>query len=131
MRKGFQIYEEMRKYSVIFKEVVSHLCLCNCSCLNFHIYKENLIFFFISVKMISPVHFPRKNAIKCLFPGTTNTERHYMVPPPLPLRVAKAGRNHLNEKIIPLLSTGIGERYSQTISNLGHAALLRRCELPL
>ncbi len=52
-------------------------------------------------------------------------------PLPLPLRVAKAGRNHLNEEIsqiTPLLPTGIGERYSQTISNLEHAALLRRCE---
>ncbi len=49
----------------------------------------------------------------------------------LPLRVAKAGRNHLNEEITPLLPTGIGERDSQTISNLVHAALLRRCELPL
>jgi hypothetical protein len=50
-------------------------------------------------------------------------------PLPLPLQVAKAGRNNLNDKI-PLLPTGIGERYSQTISQLGHAAL-RRCELPL
>jgi hypothetical protein len=33
--------------------------------------------------------------------------------PPL-LRVAKAGRNHLNKEITPLLPTGIGERYSQT-----------------
>ncbi len=40
-------------------------------------------------------------------------------------------KNHLNEEITPLLATGIGERLSQTISNLGHAALLRRCELPL
>ena len=32
---------------------------------------------------------------------------------------------------LPLSSPlGIGERFSQTISNLGHAALLRRCELP-
>jgi hypothetical protein len=31
----------------------------------------------------------------------------------------------------PLLPTGIGERLSLTISNLGHAALLRRCEFPL
>ncbi len=38
--------------------------------------------------------------------------------------VSKASRNHLNEEITPLLPTGIGERYSQTISNLGHAALL-------
>jgi hypothetical protein len=29
-------------------------------------------------------------------------------PPPLPLRVAKAGRNNLNEEIPPLLPTGIG-----------------------
>jgi hypothetical protein len=47
-------------------------------------------------------------------------------PPPLPLRVAKAGRNHLNEEFTPLLPPGIGERYSQTISNLIHEALLRR-----
>jgi hypothetical protein len=45
--------------------------------------------------------------------------------------VAKTGKNHLNEEITPLLPTGIGERFSQTISNLGNAALLRRCELPL
>jgi hypothetical protein len=47
-------------------------------------------------------------------------------PPPPPLRVGKTGKNHLNEEIIP---TRIGERF--TISNLGHAALLLRCELPL
>ncbi len=43
----------------------------------------------------------------------------------------KSGRNHPNEEFGPLLPTGIGERFSQAISNLGHAALLRRCELPL
>ncbi len=37
-------------------------------------------------------------------------------PTPLPLRVAKAGRNNLNNEITPLLPTWIGERYSQTIS---------------
>jgi hypothetical protein len=42
--------------------------------------------------------------------------------PPLPLCVAQAGGNHVNEEIIPLLPTGIGERYSQTISKLGHTA---------
>ncbi len=44
-----------------------------------------------------------------------------------------AGRNYLNEEITPLLPSGkdTGERYSQTMSNLGHAALLRRRELPL
>jgi hypothetical protein len=47
-----------------------------------------------------------------------------------PLRVAMTGKNHLNEEITPLLPTGIGERFIQTISNLGHAALLRRRELP-
>jgi hypothetical protein len=52
-------------------------------------------------------------------------------PPPLRLRVAKVGRKHFNEETTPLLPTGIGERYSQIMSNLGHAALLRRSELPL
>jgi hypothetical protein len=30
---------------------------------------------------------------------------------PLPLRVAKTGRKHLNEEFTPLLPTGIGERF--------------------
>jgi hypothetical protein len=37
MRKGFIIYEEMRKYFPIYEEAVSHI-----------VYEENLIFFFIS-----------------------------------------------------------------------------------
>jgi hypothetical protein len=41
------------------------------------------------------------------------------------------GKNHLNDKSTPLLPTGIGWRYSQTISNLGHTALSRGCELHL
>ncbi len=45
--------------------------------------------------------------------------------PPPPLHPATAGKNHLNEEITPLLPTGIGERYCQTILNSGHAALLR------
>jgi hypothetical protein len=49
---------------------------------------------------------------------------------PPPLHVAKT-RNHLKEEITPLVLTGIGERFIQTISNLGHAVLLRRCELTL
>jgi hypothetical protein len=50
--------------------------------------------------------------------------------PPPPHTRGKAGRNHLNKEINPFLPTGIGERYSQTISNLRHAAPLRRRELP-
>jgi hypothetical protein len=50
---------------------------------------------------------------------------------PPPLSRAKTGNNHLNEyNTLPPL-TGKGERYSQTISNLCKAALLRLCELPL
>jgi hypothetical protein len=40
----------MRKYLVIFEAAVSHKLLCNRSRLNFLIYGENLIFFFISVQ---------------------------------------------------------------------------------
>ncbi len=42
MRMGFLIYEEMRKYLIIYEEAVSHI-------LNFLIYEENFVFFFISV----------------------------------------------------------------------------------
>jgi hypothetical protein len=49
MRKGFQIYEEMRKYLAIYEEAVSHIRLCNRSLLDFFIYEENLVFSFISV----------------------------------------------------------------------------------
>ncbi len=45
MRKGFLIYEEMRKYFPIYEEAVSHIWLCNYSTQNFPIYEENLIFF--------------------------------------------------------------------------------------
>jgi hypothetical protein len=75
MRKGFLIYEEMRRYFPRYEEAVSHICLCNCSVLNFLIYEGTLIFFFISVvsqhepaslyneqymettKMTFPIHF--------------------------------------------------------------------------
>ncbi len=38
-------------------------------------------------------------------------------PPRRPLRVWKAGKNHFNKEIAPLLPIGIGERCGQTISN--------------
>ncbi len=49
--KGFLIYEEMHKNLVIDEEAVSHIWvwLCTWSRLNFLIYEENYIFFFISV----------------------------------------------------------------------------------
>jgi hypothetical protein len=47
MRRGFLLYEEMRKYLTIYEEAVSHIWLCNWSLLNFLLYEE--YFFFISV----------------------------------------------------------------------------------
>ena len=52
-RKGFLIYEEMRKYFSIYEEAVSHMWLWNCSILNFLIYEENFLLFFISVAALS------------------------------------------------------------------------------
>jgi sulfur relay (sulfurtransferase) DsrF/TusC family protein len=49
MRKGFPIYEEMRKYLDIYEEAGSHIWLCNRSLMDFFIYEENFVFFFISV----------------------------------------------------------------------------------
>ena len=58
---------------------------------------------------------------------------YHRVPTPSPYLYARGSRyKFFDEEITPLLPhSGIGERFSQTISNLGHAALLRRCELPL
>jgi len=81
---------------------------------------------------ICPVSAFAKMRIQ-LFVLATQAGSTHRVPTPQPpsSTLGKAGRNHLNEEITPLLPTGIGERFSHTISNLGHAALLRRCELPL
>ncbi len=49
IRKGFLIYEEMCKCFPIYEEAFSHIWVCNCSILNFLIYEENFILFFISV----------------------------------------------------------------------------------
>ncbi len=46
---GQGVNDKMRKYFPIYEEAVSHIWLCNCSILNFLIYEENFIFFFISV----------------------------------------------------------------------------------
>ncbi len=49
-RKGFLIYEEMRKYLTTHEEAIRHLWLYNWFLLNFLIYEENFIFFFVSVE---------------------------------------------------------------------------------
>ncbi len=44
------------------------------------------------------------------FPPPTRAHRS-RIPSPLPLHVAKTGRNQLNEEFTPILPTGIGERF--------------------
>jgi hypothetical protein len=61
---------------------------------------------------------------------TTGCRPPTPTPPPPSSTRGKAGRNHLNEEIAPLLPIGIGERYRQTISNLGHAAFLTDMNSP-
>ncbi len=51
---------------------------------------------------------PLKGSSRELSPGHTHRAR---IISPLPLRVAKTGRNHLNEEFTPLLPTVIGERF--------------------
>ncbi len=51
MRKDFLIYEEMRKYFPIYEEAVSHVSLPLLhSKIPYTVYKENSIFFFLSVQ---------------------------------------------------------------------------------
>jgi hypothetical protein len=57
MKKGFQIYEEMQKYLVIYDKAVSHKRLCNRSLLDFLIFKENSILFFISCGLVHRDHW--------------------------------------------------------------------------
>ncbi len=65
MRKGFLIYDEMRKYFTIYEEAVSRIWLCHRSLLNFLIYEENLLFFFISAidfhEQVNRIRGPRTN----------------------------------------------------------------------
>ncbi len=56
MRKGFLIYEEMRKYFPIYEEAVIIYDFATAPLWIFLIYKKNFNFFFISVQMIS-FHF--------------------------------------------------------------------------
>jgi hypothetical protein len=62
VRKGFLIYEEIRKYLTIYEEAVGRLCLCNRSRLNFLIFEENFILFFISVHCTVQFYASLKNA---------------------------------------------------------------------
>jgi hypothetical protein len=49
MTNGLLIYVEIFAHFFIYKEALLHIRLCNCSILNFLMYEENLILFFISV----------------------------------------------------------------------------------
>ncbi len=50
--------KKKRKYFPIFDEAVSDIRLCNCSTLNFLIYEENFVFFFISHCIPTPLINP-------------------------------------------------------------------------
>jgi hypothetical protein len=43
----------MRKYLTIYEGAVSYILLCNRSLLNFLLYEENLVFFFISAQVMN------------------------------------------------------------------------------
>ncbi len=48
IRKGFLIYEEMRKFFPIYEEAVSHIWLCTRS-LWISLYMRKILFYFLSV----------------------------------------------------------------------------------
>ncbi len=54
MRQGFLIYEEIRRYLVIYEDAVSYKRLSNRSLLDFLLCEENFVSFFISVSTPSP-----------------------------------------------------------------------------
>jgi hypothetical protein len=64
MTNGLLIYEEIFAHFLIYEEVLPHLRLCNCSTLNFLIFEENFIFFFISALMARGV-----SSVQSLYSG--------------------------------------------------------------
>jgi hypothetical protein len=60
------------------------------------------------VQVSSSIFLSFKLVVETNFMCVKHTAR---IPSPLPLRLAKTGRNHLNEEFTPLLPTGIGERF--------------------
>ncbi len=72
-RQGFKIYEEMRKYIVIYEEAVSHIWLCNCSLLDFW---GQFCFLFYQCTNLS-THLPIFNfwlIFSCIYWGMKNKE---------------------------------------------------------
>ncbi len=64
--------------------------------------------------------FATKRVTACYQTGPQDADRL-----PTSSKRGKAGRNHLNEEITPLLPTAIGELFWPNRNNLGHAALQR------
>ena len=60
MRKGFLMYEEKRKYLVIYEKAVIVTYDCATAPSDFLIREENLVFFFISVTEAENSSRPRK-----------------------------------------------------------------------
>jgi hypothetical protein len=54
---------------------------------------------------------PRIGVALVTVPRVEGVDHRARIISPLPLHVAKTGRNHLNEEFTPLLPTGIGERF--------------------
>jgi hypothetical protein len=57
------------------------------------------------------VDHPTPVFVSALRPNSWTKSHRARIISPLPLRVAKTGRNHLKEEFTPLLPTGIGERF--------------------
>jgi hypothetical protein len=109
-----------------FNRLIKNIVYCT---VPYHTVRDESDNFFYSV------HPTKSNKIPTVWISLRNNLcwlQAYRVPNPshLPLRAAKTGKNHCWTRKLPHHPTGIGERFRQTISNLGHAALLRWCELP-
>ncbi len=71
------------------------------------------------------------DGVLCTFSSRSDPQGADSLQLPTPLRVEKTDKNHLDKEMTPLLPTGIGETFSRTISNLGHAALLPMLTPPI
>ncbi len=114
--KNVQVTEAEKKPSELKKE---HSALQNMKFLNFYYFCGSFLPFWIRIQFGSGSGS-----------ATLITSHHCVLTPPPPLGAAKAGGNIWTSKIPFFLHTGIGKRYSQTISVICLATALRRCNLP-
>ncbi len=74
MRKGFLIYEEMRKFFPMYEEAISHISFCTRSLL-ISFFMKNILFSFLSVCFHSIKNIRNESFMSCAEGGGVGSDR--------------------------------------------------------